>query len=76
MPIIMLTGKGDEVDRIIGLEIGADDYLAKPFNPRELLGAHAQRAAALGPRAPQRACRAACRATTSRPGRSIRPRAS
>jgi two-component system OmpR family response regulator len=37
VPIIMLTGKGDDVDRIIGLEIGADDYLAKPFNPRELL---------------------------------------
>ncbi len=37
MPIIMLTAKGDEVDRIVGLELGADDYLAKPFNPRELL---------------------------------------
>jgi two-component system, OmpR family, response regulator len=37
VPIIMLTGKSDDVDRIIGLEIGADDYLAKPFNPRELL---------------------------------------
>ena len=37
MPIIMLTAKGDEVDRIVGLEIGADDYLAKPFNPRELV---------------------------------------
>jgi two-component system, OmpR family, response regulator len=37
LPIIMLTGKSDEVDRIIGLEIGADDYLSKPFNPRELL---------------------------------------
>ncbi len=37
MPIIMLTAMGDETDRIIGLELGADDYLAKPFNPRELL---------------------------------------
>jgi len=35
--IIMLSGRGDTVDRIIGLEMGADDYLAKPFNPRELL---------------------------------------
>jgi len=37
MPIIMLTAKGDEVERIVGLEIGADDYLPKPFNPRELV---------------------------------------
>ncbi|MDH5263259.1 MAG: two-component system response regulator OmpR [Betaproteobacteria bacterium] len=37
VPIIMLTAKGDEVDRIVGLEMGADDYLAKPFNPRELV---------------------------------------
>jgi two-component system phosphate regulon response regulator OmpR len=36
-PILMLTAKGDDVDRIVGLEIGADDYMAKPFNPRELL---------------------------------------
>jgi len=37
LPIIMLTAKGEELDRILGLEIGADDYLAKPFSPRELV---------------------------------------
>jgi len=37
LPVIMLTGRGDDLDRIIGLELGADDYLAKPANPRELL---------------------------------------
>ena len=37
VPVIMLTAMGEETDRIIGLELGADDYLAKPFNPRELL---------------------------------------
>src|SRR5256714_12841128 len=36
-PIIMLTARGEDIDRILGLEMGADDYLAKPFNPRELL---------------------------------------
>ena len=37
IPIIMLTARGDEVDRIVGLELGADDYVVKPFSPRELL---------------------------------------
>lgn len=37
VPIIMLTAKGDETDRVVGLELGADDYVAKPFSPRELL---------------------------------------
>jgi DNA-binding response OmpR family regulator len=37
LPIVMLTAKGDEVDRVLGLEIGADDYVVKPFSPKELL---------------------------------------
>ena len=36
-PVLMLTARGDDVDRIVGLDLGADDYLPKPFNPRELL---------------------------------------
>src|SRR5215213_10193800 len=51
--IIMLTAKGDDVDRIVGLEMGADDYLPKPFNPRELLArinAVLRRRAPAGPR--------------------------
>ena len=37
LPVLILSARGDEIDRIVGLEIGADDYLAKPFNPRELV---------------------------------------
>ncbi len=37
LPVVMLTAKGEEVDRVIGLEMGADDYVCKPFSPRELL---------------------------------------
>jgi DNA-binding response OmpR family regulator len=37
MPVLMLTARGDETDRVVGLELGADDYVAKPFSPRELL---------------------------------------
>ena len=37
VPVIMLTARGDEADRVVGLELGADDYVAKPFSPRELL---------------------------------------
>ena len=37
IPIVMLTARGDDVDKVVGLELGADDYVAKPFNPRELL---------------------------------------
>ena len=53
IPVIMLTARGEELDRIVGLEVGADDYVAKPFNPRELLarvGAVLRRTNSLPPR--------------------------
>lgn len=56
IPVIMLTAMGEETDRIIGLEMGADDYLAKPFNPRELLArikAVLRRTGHAGERAPR-----------------------
>jgi len=55
-PVLMLTAKGDEIDRIVGLEIGADDYLPKPVSPRELLArirAVLRRAPGIAPGAPQ-----------------------
>jgi two-component system OmpR family response regulator len=57
IPIIMLTARGDDTDRIVGLEMGADDYLPKPFNPRELLArikTVLRRAKALPPQAKSR----------------------
>jgi len=54
LPIVMLTARGEDADRIVGLELGADDYLAKPFNPRELLArvrAVLRRGALSGPEA-------------------------
>jgi two-component system phosphate regulon response regulator OmpR len=56
VPVLMLTARGDDLDRIVGLEIGADDYLQKPFNPRELLarlGAILRRSRRLPEAAPQ-----------------------
>lgn len=50
IPVLMLTARGEEIDRIVGLEMGADDYLAKPFNPRELLARIRAVQRRLGPR--------------------------
>jgi DNA-binding response OmpR family regulator len=54
LPVIMLTARGEEVDRIVGLELGADDYVTKPFSPRELaarVGTVLRRASPAAPRA-------------------------
>ena len=68
VPVIMLTARGDEADRVVGLELGADDYVPKPFSPRELLArlrAVLRRAqpAAVEPRSVDRA---ASRSTSAR----------
>jgi two-component system response regulator CpxR len=62
LPVIMLTARGDDIDRIVGLEMGADDYLPKPFNPRELIArvrailrrARVEASEAIGPPSPER----------------------
>jgi DNA-binding response OmpR family regulator len=54
LPVIMLTARGEDVDKIVGLELGADDYLAKPFNPRELLARIRAVLRRAGPGAPPR----------------------
>ena len=72
VPILMLTARGEDTDRIVGLELGADDYLAKPFNPRELLArirAILRRRA--GPRADANAMRFG-RLTIDRGARAVR----
>ena len=60
IPVIMITARGEETERIIGLEMGADDYLAKPFNPRELLArikSILRRSRSLSTSASNQACR-------------------
>ena len=78
IPILMLTAKSEEVDRILGLELGADDYLAKPFNPRELLArirAILRRVAGRGARRGRAsaACTSSAGRSTSPCGRCCRP---
>ena len=67
----MLTARGDDVDRIVGLELGADDYLSKPFNPRELVA----RIRAILRRASSRAARGAVAGRAHASGRSCSIRA-
>ena len=71
VPVIMLTARGEDVDRIVGLELGADDYLPKPFNPREL----AARIRAILRRYEPRPARRPAAAWRSTASRSIRARA-
>ena len=69
MPVLMLTARGETIDRVVGLEMGADDYLPKPFEPRELLARI--RNICVGPRPARRRPPLMCRATSSPAGRSI-----
>ena len=59
VPIIMLTAKSDTVDIVVGLESGADDYVVKPFKPKELVARDPDPAAQVRGRAPRRRCRSA-----------------
>ncbi|MDL2313570.1 response regulator transcription factor [Desulfovibrio sp. OttesenSCG-928-C14] len=52
LPVLMLTARGEEIDRVVGLELGADDYLSKPFSPRELVARIRALLRRLGPQAP------------------------
>ena len=73
LPILMLTARGEPTDRIVGLELGADDYLAKPFEPRELLArikALLRRAPAAGRRRARCCASAAWRSTSARAPRA------
>ncbi len=63
VPIVMLTGQGDAIDRVVGLEVGADDYVSKPFNNRELLArvnAVLRRATVLSEKEPENTSRTTC----------------
>ena len=76
LPLILLTAMAEDMDRVIGLEMGADDYVTKPFNPRELLArikAVLRRAQSLPPQPETRRSARPPSAAFSRPGRSIWP---
>ena len=71
IPILMLTAKSDEIDRVVGLEMGADDYLVKPFGPRELL-ARVRAILRRGNGCAGQACRSAAMRSTASSSISIR----
>ena len=74
MPIIVVTARGEEADRVVGLELGADDYVVKPFGLRELIArirAVTRRSVGARPRARAAACRRRSRSTSARGARSL-----